>query len=189
MVEINKNIHLSPHFKLGELCKSKYAEVDNIPSRVAIENLTRVCTWLEELRFRYNLRYVLAHVATREGQTPCNPLACGIAAHTGVSPCVSHVSQEEPIVINSGYRSPELNRKVGGAANSNHLTGCAVDIRCYGIEQALRYAVILIDYGDESKLDWDELLIECNKSGSYWLHFAVRPPTQVNRRKIGFLKA
>ena len=190
---------LSEHFSLGELTKSKYSEVYNIPSRVAIENLTRVCTWLEELRFRYNQRYVLAHVATREGQTPCNPLACGIAAHTGVSPCVSHVSQEEePIIINSGYRSPELNRKVGGAENSNHLTGCAVDIRCYGIEQALRYAVILMDISDErlrvgdgtsgmSKEVFDELLIE--KHGStIWLHFAVRPPTQVNRRKIGFLK-
>ena len=185
-VTINKQARLSEHFTLGELTKSKYAEVDNIPSRVAIENLTRVCGWLEVLRERYNLQYVLEHVATREGQTPCNPLACGIAAHTGVSPCVS---QEEPIIINSGYRSPELNRKVGGAANSNHLTGCAVDIRCYGIEQALRYAVILLDYADTSKQDWDELLIERNKSGSYWLHFAVRPPSQVNRRKICFLNA
>ena len=34
-----------------------------------------------------------------------------------------------PIVINSGYRSPQLNRKVGVAPTSNHLTGCAVDIR------------------------------------------------------------
>ena len=174
---------LSEHFSLGELTKSKYAEVENIPSRVAIENLTRVCTWLEELRFRYNQRYVLAHVATREGQSLCNSDALR-PAHSRDSPCVS---QEEPIVINSGYRSPELNRKVGGAANSNHLTGCAVDIRCYGIEQALRYAVILMDISDESKEVFDELLIE--KHGStIWLHFAVRPPTQVNRRKIGFLK-
>ena len=33
----------------------------------------------------------------------------------------------------------------------NHLTGCAVDIRCLGIEQALRYAVILLDIADEGK--------------------------------------
>ena len=197
-VSINSKMKLSEHMTLGELTKSKYSEMYNIPSRVAIENLKRVCGWLEVLRFRYNQRYVLEHVATREGQTPCNSLACGIAAHTGVSPCVSQ--EEEPIVINSGYRSPELNRKVGGAANSNHLTGCAVDIRCYGIEQALRYAVILMDYADERlregdgtsgmcQRDFDELLIERNKNGNYWLHFAVRPPSQVNRRKIGFLKA
>ena len=48
-----------------------------------------------------------------------------------------------PIIINSGYRSPQLNRKIGGAANSNHLTGCAVDIRTSGMEQAICYAAML----------------------------------------------
>ena len=93
---------------------------------------------------------------------------------------------EAPIIINSGYRSPELNKKVGGAPTSNHLTGCAVDIHVAGIEQAIRYAVILMDYADETRQDYDELLIERNKSGSYWLHFAVCPKD--NRRKTMFLK-
>ena len=53
-------------------------------------------------------------------------------------------------------------------------------------EQALRYAVILMDYADETKQDYDELLIERNKSGGYWLHFAVRPKD--NRRKTMFLQ-
>ena len=82
---------------------------------------------------------------------------------------------EEPIIISSGYRSPELNRLVGGSPTSNHLKGCAVDIRVYGIEQAMRYAVILMDYADETRQDYDELLIERNRSGHYWVHFAVRP--------------
>ena len=94
---------------------------------------------------------------------------------------------EEPIRINSGYRSPQLNRKIGGAANSNHLTGCAVDIKVSGIEQALRYAVILMDYADESKQEFDELLIEKNRYGAIWVHFAVRP--NGNRRKILFINA
>ena len=91
----------------------------------------------------------------------------------------------QPIIINSGYRSPQLNRKVGGVSTSNHLTGCAVDIRVAGKEQLLRYATILLDYADETHQDFDELLLERNRHGALWLHFAVRP-TQ-NRRKIDFL--
>jgi hypothetical protein len=92
-----------------------------------------------------------------------------------------------PIIINSGYRSPQLNRKIGGAANSNHLTGCAVDIRTSGMEQAICYAAILINYSKESNQEFDELLIERNRYGAIWLHFAVRPSN--NRRKILFVNA
>ena len=102
-----------------------------------------------------------------------------------------------PIVINSGYRSPQLNRKVGGAANSNHLTGCAVDIRTSGYEQAICYAAILINYAKESTQEFDELLIEKrsalplgsskNRYGAVWLHFAVRP--KENRHKVAFINA
>ena len=50
---------LSPHFTLGELCKTSAKTPDgNIPSHVHIENLKRLCGWLEKLRERYNLRYV-----------------------------------------------------------------------------------------------------------------------------------
>jgi len=58
-VEINKDIKLSPHFTLGELTKTKHVTEDgNIPSRVVIENLKRICeNWLEDLRYRYNRLY------------------------------------------------------------------------------------------------------------------------------------
>ena len=77
---------------------------------------------------------------------------------------------------------------------SNHLTGCAVDIRVTGFEQAIRYASILLDISDGTK----RLFIERNKAGSYWIHFAVRPTDSSatqgdaslskNRRKADFLK-
>ena len=143
---MNQNSRLTPHFTLGELCKTKYVTADgNIPSRAVIENLIRVCGWLEGLRGRWN----------------------------------------EPIVINSGYRSPEVNRLAGGVPSSNHVTGCAVDIRCAGKEQMIRYAAILLDIADDTKRDFDELLLEQHGSVC-WLHFAVRPKD--NRRKIAFLK-
>ena len=150
-VTINSNIQLSQHFRLGEFTKNNHPEMYNIPSHVAIENMKRICGWLEVLRDRYNAKY----------------------------------SENSPIIINSGYRSPQLNKKVGGVSTSNHLTGCAVDIRCYGIEQAIRYATILMDYADESKEEFDELFIEKNKYNCYWVHFAVRPKD--NRRKISIL--
>ena len=93
---------------------------------------------------------------------------------------------DNPIIITSGYRSAEVNKAVGGSPTSNHLTGCAVDIRCVGIEQAIRYAAILLDIADGKKRDFDELLIERNKQGRYWIHFAVRPKD--NRRKTAFIQ-
>ena len=160
MVEINKQARLSQHFTLGELCKTSVKTADgNIPSHVHIENLKRLCSWLERLRQRYNLN-IKDKIKNKN---------------------------EEPIVINSGYRSPQVNKAVGGAANSNHLTGCAVDIRVAGMEQLLRYAVILLDIADEGREEFDELLMERNAKGNYWLHFAVRP--EGNRRKIVFLRA
>ena len=152
-------INLSPHFTLGELTKTSYKTEDqNIPSRVAIENLKNLCeNWLEDLRYSYNTLY---------------PRVCP--------------QEEIPLVINSGYRSPEVNKRAGGSSTSNHLTGCAVDIRVSGFEQAIRYASILLDISDGTKRDFDELYIERNKTGSHWIHFAVRP--KGNRRKIDFIK-
>ena len=191
-VSINKSIHLSEHITLGEVTKSRHAEVYNIPSHMAIDNLKRVCAWLEELRRRYNLRYVLRSVSPPELGGARGGLNSGIysassdhPAHTGTPPNLGG-EEDTPIIITSGYRSAQLNRKVGGSATSNHLTGCAVDIRVAGIEQAMRYAVILMDYADETKQDYDEILIERNRSGGYWLHFAVRPKD--NRRKTMFLQ-
>ena len=72
---------------------------------------------------------------------------------------------------------------MGGVSTSNHLTGCAVDIRCIGMEQALRYAAILLDISDLSREDYDELLIE-QKGSVVWIHFAVKPTG--NRRRTNF---
>ncbi len=40
---------------------------------------------------------------------------------------------DKPIDINSGYRSPAHNERVGGAKNSYHLKGMAADIKIKGV--------------------------------------------------------
>ena len=178
-VSINKQMKLSEHFTLGELCKTKHDTEDgNIPSHVAIENLKRICeNWLEDLRYSYNMLYV------HSGVRPQSKVAgdCTLAPDPGAAP-----ETEEAIVINSGYRSPAVNLLAGGAKTSNHLSGCAVDIRCAGKEQMIRYASILLDIADGTKQDYDELLLE-QHGNVCWLHFAVKPKD--NRRRIALIKA
>ena len=147
----NPTLHLSEHFTLGEMTKTN-TKIENVPNEAQVENLKRLCGWLEMLRSEWNKRY-------GEG--------------------------DDPIIINSGYRSEAVNKAVGGVAGSNHLTGCAVDIHVLGKEQAIRYACILLDIADESQEDFDELLIE-QTSKSLWIHFAVRP--FANRRKVRLMK-
>lgn len=39
----------------------------------------------------------------------------------------------KPISVNSGYRSPQYNKKIGGAKNSQHMVGKAADIKIQGL--------------------------------------------------------
>ena len=166
---LDRSRHLSEHFSLGEFTKTNFkTEDNNEPPLEAIENMIDLCeNWLEELRFNYNTIYVLNSIEDY------------------------YTSKEvEPLVINQGFRSYQVMLAMEKAGlnpsrTSNHMTGCAVDIRCAGVEQAIRYMTILLDIADQKKQDFDELFLE--KRGSvYWVHFAAKP--KENRRKIGFIK-
>lgn len=69
----------------------------------------------------------------------------------------------KPININSWYRCKELNAEVGGAENSKHLTGLAVDIR---------WDEDLLEYLKQTP-QYDKLIIE--KAGkTKWLHLQFK---------------
>lgn len=71
----------------------------------------------------------------------------------------------EPVIINSGYRSPELNQKLGGVRNSQHLIGEAADINCKG---SMAYATRIIEF-IMVNLQFDQLILERKKS-AMWVH-------------------
>lgn len=77
-----------------------------------------------------------------------------------------------PIIISSGYRSPALNKAVGGAANSQHMTGEAVDFTCpgYGTPAQILEAI------KGSAIPYDQVITEFSR----WVHISF---ADKNRRQ------
>ncbi len=185
---IDKSIKLTEHFSLSEMCTTSVQTADhNFPTQAVITNLRRLCGWLEALRAypqplpkggESGLQGGPGESSSKVNSIEnTNPRSGNALLPSG------GVGGGLPIYINSGYRSPAVNRAVGGVATSNHLTGCAADIRCTGLEQAFVYAYHLLMISRDWKEDFDELLVE-QSSRSTWIHFAVR--ASGNRRKVAF---
>jgi len=87
----------------------------------------------------------------------------------------------ESIKIGSGYRCPQLNRAVGGVANSQHMKGQAADLCIDGdLKKGKRWFEWI-----KTHLDFDQLIWEHNAKGTYWVHVSyVHPPFGRNRRQV-----
>src|SRR5690348_13018373 len=67
-------------------------------------------------------------------------------------------------VFTSGYRSPALNKIVGGAPTSAHLYGCAADLQWPGLRLSH-----IVQWAFESGLAFDKLILEI-RGATHWLH-------------------
>lgn len=104
-------------------------------------------------------------VEKRIENTPDNPTIERMQAL--MDECLDKVREMwgKPIGVNSGYRSYELNKAVGGAKNSQHLRGEAADITA-GTKDNNRK---LFDLIVASEIPFDQLIDE---SGYKWLHIS-----------------
>ena len=69
----------------------------------------------------------------------------------------------KPILIDSAFRSPEVNHAVGSTSVSQHLKGCAADIRVPSMTPA---QVVKAIY--KAKLPYDQLILELG-----WTHISI----------------
>ena len=69
----------------------------------------------------------------------------------------------KPIMIDSAFRSPEVNHAVGSTSVSQHLRGCAADIRVPGMTPA---EVVKAIY--DADLPYDQLILELG-----WTHISI----------------
>lgn len=84
-----------------------------------------------------------------------------------------------PLGINSFYRSPELNKAIGGATNSQHCTGEAIDIDSSHSEVTNK---MLFDYIHKNMV-YDQLIWEMSDANGQpqWVH--VSYSGKVNRKQ------
>ena len=85
----------------------------------------------------------------------------------------------KPITVNSGYRGPALNKAIGGAKNSQHMTGQAADIEIVGVDNKVLFSWI------KDNMEFDQLILEYYKEGipdSGWVHVSWN--SQGNRKQV-----
>ena len=88
------------------------------------------------------------------------------------------------IQINSGYRTPEHNKKVGGSPTSQHITGQAVDLVPLNADIDTVFGLIIREF------KYDQVILE--KKNSRWIHISYnegknrqKAMTAIVNRKTG----
>ena len=100
---------------------------------------------------------------------------------------------QQPVVISSGYRCPQLNIKVGGVYSSQHTLGEACDIRLPVSKhtpqrdgKAHTDKEILNSWFDwiVSNTDFDQAIIETANGKDFWIHVSCRANKRKNRHQV-----
>lgn len=128
-------------------------------------NLTKNFTLSEMTKSETALRFGMANepdeTALKNLTTLCEQV---------LQPVRDHFSRG--VKVNSGFRHPLVNAKVGGSATSDHCKGMAADIEIPGIANADLAAWI------ENNLEFTQLILEFYTPGipdSGWVHVSYDP--------------
>ena len=74
-----------------------------------------------------------------------------------------------PIRVTSGYRSPKLNRSIGGSTKSQHCKGQAVDIQFW--DKGVMKNKVIYDYIVQNGIEFDQMINEFDFS---WIHISLK---------------
>ena len=82
-----------------------------------------------------------------------------------------------PIRISSGYRSPKLNKAIGGSSRSQHSKGEALDLQFW--EKGKMNNRVIYEWVLESGVEFDQMINEFDFS---WIHISLK--SRENRNQV-----
>lgn len=142
------------NFTIGELIQSSTASrlgIDNNPTPIVRVHLTETITLLESIRAEWE-EY-----------------------------CAEHSLGTPAIRVSSGYRSPELNKAVGGVKNSAHIEGYAADLQPVNGRQA-DFERFMAEVFSKKGYAYDQIIIE-KSSTARWVHVGYKKADGGQRRQ------
>lgn len=142
------------NFTIAEMVHSSTAEklnIDNTPSSIVKVHLTETITLLESIRAEWG-KY-------------CEDNNLGTPA----------------ISVSSGYRSPELNKAVGGVKTSAHTLGYAADlVPVNGMQD--EFEKFMSEVFAKKGYAYDQIIVEKSKT-SRWVHVGYKKADGSQRRQ------
>ena len=141
------------NFTLAELVQSSTAEqlkINNTPPSIVRVHLTETITLLEAIRTEWG-KY-----------------------------CERHKIENPAIRVTSGYRSPELNKAVGGVKNSAHVEGYAADLQPVNGAQK-EFEKFFVKEFSKKGYSFDQIIIEKSKTAR-WIHVGYKRADGAQRR-------
>jgi hypothetical protein len=91
-----------------------------------------------------------------------------------------------PIAITSGYRSKELNRKIGGSSTSQHMVGEALDLDAHIYGKISNYDIFKYIY---TRLNYDQLIWEFGDDEEpAWVHVSYKRIGENRNRTLKAVK-
>ena len=83
------------------------------------------------------------------------------------------------IIVTSGFRSPKLNKHIGGSLTSQHVKGQAADIRPHDIKELRKLFATIRKVGG-----FDQLILEEPAGRTPWIHVSINPTNRPPRGEV-----
>ena len=91
---------------------------------------------------------------------------------------------EVPMKINSGYRSPVLNKIIGGSTTSTHCYGYAIDFVAPKFGTTTDIVKTLVQEFTKRGIAWDQIILEFPSSPNSWVHLGWKSGSGAQRKQV-----